>query len=250
MLIMQISKAGKRKIVTEARKPSLWAINWVISSASFSRSKFITCKAVTVVARIVYSSSDEETDHNSVMLNIREVEADSYAHDDVFKHVTKCSSMIYSPMPIIPKRGCLNTARYVLVITQLKDLQDGGDFVAHEQMVQKQITKRSAEDSDMEARSAADPDMQASLQIERAMALYFQNNIKDAKKILKIVLKQEPNLKNPGILGGRALNLLTAIYKREGKYGNAMECVEKASTCLEIRTPQMIEQNFITVMAP
>ncbi|KAJ7356139.1 hypothetical protein OS493_026522 [Desmophyllum pertusum] len=152
------------------------------------------------------------------MLNIQEVEADSYAHDDVFKQVTK---MICSPMPIIPKRGCLNTARYILVITELKDLQRVGDFVAHEQMVHKQIA------------FAVDPDMQASLQIERAMALYFQNKIKDAKIILKIVLKQEPNLKNPGILGGRALNLLTAIYKREGKYGHAMTCVERARTYLE-----------------
>ena len=39
--------------------------------------------------------------------------------------------------------------------------------------------------------------MEMSLQIERAMALYFQNNIKDAKKILKIVVKQEKQLKKP-----------------------------------------------------
>ena len=57
------------------------------------------------------------------------------------------------------------------------------------------------------------------VQIERAMALYFQDSIKDAKRILKVVVKQEKQLKNPGILVGRALNLLTAVYKRQGKFG-------------------------------
>ena len=131
--------------------------------------------------------------------------------------------MIYSPMPVIPKRGCLNSSRYILLITELHDLQDKGDFVAHEQIVQKQLAKRSSGDVDMEA----------SLQIEHAMALYFQNNVKDAKKILKFVLKQEPRLKNPGILTGRALNFLTVIYKRQGKFGNAMTCVQRATSALE-----------------
>ena len=75
--------------------------------------------------------------------------------------------------------------------------------------------------------------MEMSLQIERAMALYFQNNFKDAKKILKIVVNHENKLKNPGILVGRALNFLTAVYKHQGKFGNAMECSEKACACLE-----------------
>ena len=79
----------------------------------------------------------------------------------------------------------------------------------------------------------ADSDMELSLQIERAMALYFQNNIKDAKKVLKVVVKEEKQLKNPGILVGRALNLLTAVYKRQKKFGKAMECVERARACLE-----------------
>ena len=47
------------------------------------------------------------------------------------------------------------------------------------------------------------------------------------------MVKQEKQLKNPGILVGRALNLLTAVYKRQKKFGKAMECVERARACLE-----------------
>ena len=53
------------------------------------------------------------------------------------------------------------------------------------------------------------------------------------QKILKTVVKREKQLKNPGILVGRALNLLTAVYKRQQKFGNAMKCVERARVCLE-----------------
>ena len=62
--------------------------------------------------------------------------------------------------------------------------------------------------------AAPDSVMEMSLQIQRAMALYYQNNIGDAKRILKTVVEQKKQLKNPGILVGRALNLLTAVYKR------------------------------------
>ncbi|XP_078383834.1 uncharacterized protein LOC144666307 [Oculina patagonica] len=169
-----------------------------------------------------YSSSDEE--NNEDTFKIEEVEADSHAHIDLFEHETKCSEMIYSAMPVIPKRGCMKSSQYVVLITNLKELQDTGDFVGHGQMIEKQMAQ---------LRLTADPDMEASLQIERAMALYFQNNLKDAKKILKLVVRQEQQLKNPGILAGRALNLLTAIYRRQGKFGKAMECVTRANTCLE-----------------
>ena len=118
----------------------------------------------------------------------------------------------------------MDTSQYILIITQLKELQDTGDFAGHEQMVEKHMAKLKTE---------ADSDMEMSLLIERAKALYYQNSIKDAKKILKIVVKQEKQLENPGILVGRALNLLTAIYKRQKKFGNAMECVERSRTCLE-----------------
>lgn len=160
------------------------------------------------------SSSDEESEA-SVAFKIAEVQADIRAHVNTF---------IYSPMPVNPKRGCMNTSQYILIITQLRELQDTGDFAGHEQMVEKQMAKLKTE---------ADSDMEMSLLIERAKALYYQNSIKDAKKNLKIVVKQEKQLKNPGILVGRALNLLTAIYKRQKKFGNAMECVERARTCLE-----------------
>ena len=99
-----------------------------------------------------------------------------------------------------------------------------GDFDGHEKLVERQMAKFE---------SAPDSVMEMSLQIQRAMALYYQNNIGDAKKILKTVVEQKKQLKNPGILVGRALNLLTAVYKRQGKFGNAMECVERARACLE-----------------
>ena len=188
-----------------------------------SNSKLCQVQSCEWCSKNCHSSSDEESDS---VTKIQEVEADSHGAqvDSAFELKGKLGSkMIYSPMPVIPKRGCLNSSRYILLITELHDLQDNGDFVAHEQIVQKQLAKRSSGDVDMEA----------SLQIERAMALYFQNNVKDAKKILKFVLKQEVQLKNPGILTGRALNLLTAVYKRQGKFGNAMTCVEKATRALE-----------------
>ena len=172
-----------------------------------------------------YSTSVEENDS---VTKIQEIEADNHSTqvDSAFELKWKCFQGIASPMPVIPKHGCLNSSRYILLRIELKDLQDRGDFEGHEEMIQLQLRKRSARDVDMEA----------SLQIERAVALYFQNNVKDAKKILKLVLKQEQQLKNPGILTGRALNLLTAVYKRQGKFGNAMECVQKANRALEHQT--------------
>lgn len=178
-----------------------------------SDTKALKVQSCKLCSKNCYSSSDEESE--AVALKIPEVEVDSHAHVNM---------LIYSPMPVIPKRGCMNTSQYTFIIAELKELQDTGDFDEHEQMVEKQMAT---------LKPAADSDMEVSLQIERAMALYFQNNVKDAKKILKIVVKQEKQLKNPGILVGRALNLLTAVYKRQGKFGNAMECVERANTCLE-----------------
>ena len=161
-----------------------------------------------------YSSSDEESEA-AVAFKIPEVQADSHAHVNV---------LIYSPMPVIQKRGCMNTDQYILILTELRELQHTGDFVGHKELVKKQMAKLKTEE---------DSDLETSLQIERAMVLYFQNKIKDAKKILKTVVNQEKHLENPGILVGRALNLLTAVYKRQGKFGKAMECVERARTCLE-----------------
>ncbi|PFX34397.1 hypothetical protein AWC38_SpisGene704 [Stylophora pistillata] len=138
-------------------------------------------------------------------------------------HRGRSSPAIDSPMPIISKRGYLNSTEYVLLRVQLKGLQDRGEFERHEKLIQLQLLKMLAGDVDKEA----------SLKIERAMALYFQNKVKDAKNILKMILKEEQRLENPGILTGRALTLLTAIYKHQGKYGNAMKCVLKANRALE-----------------
>ena len=162
-----------------------------------------------------YSSSDEET--KAVALKFPEVQASSHVNVNM---------LIYSPMPVIQKRGCMSTSWYFKIIANLRGKQNIGDFDGHEQLVEKLIVK---------SRSVADSDMEMSLQFERAMALYYQNKIKDAKKMLKIVVKQEKQLINPGILVGRALNLLTAVYKRQGKFGNAMKCVERARACLEGR---------------
>ena len=193
-------------------------IDIVVSGCSVAQFSSDT-KALEVPGRKLcgkncYSSSDEEREA-SIALKISELPADSHAHANM---------LIHSPMPVIPKRGCMETSQYFLIITELKELQDTGDFDGHEQKIENQMAKLKTE---------ADSDMEMSLQIERAMALYFQNNMKDAKKILKIVVKQEKQLKNPGILVGRALNLLTSVYKRQKKFGNAMECVERARACLE-----------------
>ena len=134
-------------------------------------------------------------------------------------------SSVHSPMPVIPKRGFMNTFGHIQLVTKLYDLRGEGRFEAHEQMIREQLAKKSPKDVDMEA----------ILEIERARAFYFQNNLKGTKRILKFVLKLEPQLKNPGILTGRALNLLTAVYKRQRKFGNAMRCVEKAQKALELQ---------------
>ena len=174
-----------------------------------SDTKALEVQSCKLCSKNCYSSSDEEREA-SIALKISELQADSHA---------PVNMLIYSPMPMIPKRGCMETSQYFLIITELKKLQDTGDSDGHKQKVEKQMTKLKTE---------ADSDMEVSLEIERAMALYFQNNIKGAKKILKVVVKQEKQLKNPDILVGRALNLLTAVYKRQNKFGNAMECVERA----------------------
>ena len=160
-----------------------------------------------------YSSSDEE--NKAVAFKIPEVKADCHAYVNI---------MIAPPVPVFQKRGCMNTSWYFRIIAELKEKQKTGNFDGHERLVEILIAK---------SRSAADFDMEMSVQIERARVLYFQKKFENTKRILKSVINHENKLKNPGILAGRALNFLTAVYKHQGKFGKAMECVERARACLE-----------------
>ena len=166
------------------------------------------------------TSSDEENDSGTKTLDIEEDSRGTQV-DLILGQL----SSVHSPMPVIPKRGFMNTFGHIQLVAKLYDLRGEGRFEAHEQMIREQLAKKSPKDVDMEA----------ILEIERARAFYFQNNLKGTKRILKFVLKLEPQLKNPGILTGRALNLLTAVYKRQRKFGNAMRCVEKAQKALELQ---------------
>ena len=83
-----------------------------------SDTKALEVQSCKLCSKNCYNSSDEEPEA-SVALKISEVQADSYAHINV---------LIYSPMPVIPKRGCMNTSQYFLIITELKELQDTSDF--------------------------------------------------------------------------------------------------------------------------
>ena len=201
------------KIIKEGNK-----IDIIVSGCSVAQcgsdTKAVRVQSCKLCSKNCYSSSDEESEA-VVPIKISEVQSDSQTH---------VNTLIYSPMPVIPKRGCMNTSQYSSTMTKLNELRSTGDFNGHEQLFKTKMAK---------LKSTPDFDMEMTLQIEKGMALYFQNNIKDAKKVLKIVVKQEKQLKNPGILVGRALNLLTAVYKRQGKFGNAMECVERARACLE-----------------
>ena len=176
-----------------------------------------TCKCCN---KSCLTSSDEENDSVTKPLDIEE-DSQGIQVDLILVQL----SSVHSPMPVIPKRGFMNTFGHIQLVTKLYDLRGEGRFEAHEQMIREQLAKKSPKDVDMEA----------ILEIERARAFYFQNNLKGTKRILKFVLKLEPQLKNPGILTGRALNLLTAVYKRQRKFGNAMRCVEKAQKALELQ---------------
>ena len=166
------------------------------------------------------TSSDEENDSGTKTLDIEEDSRGTQV-DLILGQL----SSIHSPMPVIPKRGFIDTFGHTQLVTKLYDLRGEGRFEVHEQMIREQLAKKSRKDVDMKA----------ILEIERAKAFYFQNNLKGTKTILKSVLKRELEMKNPGILTGRALNLLTAVYKRQRKFGNAMRCVEKAQKALELQ---------------
>ena len=165
----------------------------------------------------VYSSSDEEEESALENQEIGTIRNRRYQ-----------IKIIYSlplEMPVVKKRGCLNSPWYICLIEELKDLQDKGDFEGHEQRIQKELAERSAKNTDL----------RASLQIERAVVLYMQgnDNLKEAKKIAKDVLNLEKQMTNPEVLTARALNLLTSIYKSQKKFGKARECVEQATTALK-----------------
>ena len=165
----------------------------------------------------VYSSSDEEEESASENQEIGTIRNRRYQ-----------IKIIYSlplEMPVVKKQGCLNSSWYIVLIAELKDLQDKGDFEGHEQRIQKELAERSAKNTDL----------RASLQIERAVVLYMQgnDNLKEAKKIAKDVLNLEKQMTNPEVLTARALNLLTSIYKSQKKFGKARECVEQATTALK-----------------
>ena len=165
----------------------------------------------------VYSSSDEEEESASKNQEIGTIRNRKYQ-----------IKIIYSlplEIPVVKKQGCLNSSWYIFLIAELKDLQDKGDFEGHEQRIQKELTKRSAKNTDL----------RASLQIERAVVLYMQgnDNLKEAKKIAKDVLNLEKQMTNPEVLTARALNLLTSIYKSQRKFGKARKCVQQATTALK-----------------
>ena len=165
----------------------------------------------------VYSSSDEEEESASENQEIGTIRNRRYQ-----------IKIIYSlplEMPVVKKRGCLNSPWYICLIEELKDLQDKGDFEGHEQRIQKELAERSAKNTDL----------RASLQIERAVVLYMQgnDNLKEAKKIAKDVLNLEKQMTNPEVLTARALNLLTSIYKSQRKLVKARKCVEQATTALK-----------------
>ena len=165
----------------------------------------------------VYSSSDEEEESASKNQEIGTIRNRKYQ-----------IKIIYSlplEIPVVKKQGCLNSSWYIFLIAELKDLQDKGAFEGHEQRIQKELTKRSAKNTDL----------RASLQIERAVVLYMQgnDNLKEAKKIAKDVLNLEKQMTNPEVLTARALNLLTSIYKSQRKFGKARKCVQQATTALK-----------------
>ena len=172
----------------------------------------------------VYSSSDEEEESASKNQEIRKKRSRRHRKDKR----PSLNKMIYSlplEMPVVPKQGCLNSSWYISLIAELKDLQDNGDFEGHERRIKKELAKTRAENIDL----------QASLEIERAVALYMQGNVnlKEAKKIAKDVLGQEKKMTNPEVLTARALNLLTSIYKSQRKLVKARKCVEQATTALK-----------------
>ena len=168
----------------------------------------------------VYSSSDEEEESASKNQEIRKKRRRRHPKDKR----PSLNKIIYSlplEMPVVAKQGCLNSSWYICLIAKLKDLQDNGDFEGHERLIQKELAKRPAKNTDL----------RASLQIERAVALYMRGNVKEAKKIAKEVLDLK-QMENPEVLTARALNLLTSIYKTQKRFGNAWTCVQQATTAL------------------
>ena len=172
----------------------------------------------------VYSSSDEEEESASKNQEIRTKRSRRHPKDKR----PSLNKIIYSlplEMPVVAKGGCLNSSWYISLMAELKDLQDNGDFEGHEQRIQKELAEKRAENIDL----------QASLKIERAVALYMQgnDNLEKAKKIAKDVLNLEEEMTNPEVLTARALNLLTSIYKSQKRFGNAWICVQQATTALK-----------------
>ena len=170
----------------------------------------------------VYSSSDEEEESASKNQEIRTKRSRRHPKDKQ----PSLNKIIYSlplEMPVVAKRGCLNSSWYICLIAKLKDLQDNGDFEGHERLIQKELAERPSKNTDL----------RASLQIECAVALYMQGNVKEAKKIAKEVLDLEKQMENPEVLTARALNLLTSIYKTQKRFGNAWICVQQATTALK-----------------
>ena len=168
----------------------------------------------------VYSSSDEEEESASKNQEIRTKRSRRHRKDKR----PSLNIIIYSlplKMPVVAKRGCLNSSSYICLIAKLKDLQDNGDFEGHERRIQ------------LAERRAKNTDLRASLKIERAVALYMQGNVKEAKKIAKEVFDLEKQMENPEVLTARAFNLLTSIYKTQKKFGNAWTCVQRATTALK-----------------
>ena len=75
-----------------------------------SDTKAVEVQSCKLCSKNCYSSSDEEREA-AVPLKIPEVQADSQAH---------VSTLICSPMPVIPKRGCMNTSQYFLITPKVR----------------------------------------------------------------------------------------------------------------------------------
>ena len=78
-----------------------------------------------------YSSQDEGRDVADAF-KFAEVKVDSQAHGNM---------LIYFPMQVIQKRGCMLTDQYSSIIAELKKLKNTGDFEGHEKLVETQMVR-------------------------------------------------------------------------------------------------------------
>ena len=129
-------------------------------------------------------------------------------------------------LPLIEKQGFLKGVKCEIIMKNLELLQDSGRFREHEKFACAILEL-----------PRVDPDLAAALLIERGLAFYHANDLKQCKPLFNAAIRKAESLVNGSLLQARALFLKSTVYRRLMKYNKSLQCLQRAELLLSNHEP-------------